>query len=60
MRMTDQMAETLKIYGVNATAFAVVSLTDISLVLQILLLATTLCWTIFKAVAEWRKLKNKD
>jgi len=54
------MPETLKIYGVNATAFMVVSLADISLVLQILLLATTLCWTIFKVVAEWRKLKNKD
>jgi hypothetical protein len=53
------MPETLKIYGVNATAFAVVSLADISLVLQILLLATTLCWTIFKIIAEWRKLKNK-
>jgi len=56
----EQMPETLKIYGVNATAFMVVSLADISLVLQILLLATTLCWTIFKVVAEWRKLKNKD
>lgn len=59
--MTDPMAETLKIYGINASVFLAVTLADISLVLQILLLGATLCWTIFKGIAAWRDLKrDKD
>jgi hypothetical protein len=55
------MIDAAKIYGINASVFLAVSLADISLVLQILLLAATLCWTIFKGIAAWRALKkNKN
>ena len=57
--MPDGGLDVVKVWGVNCAVFATVSLADISLVLQILLLVATLCWTIFKAVASWRDLKEK-
>ncbi len=42
--------EWLKVFGVNGTVFATVSLSDIELVLKIVLLIVTICWTAIKIV----------
>ena len=47
-RMND--LEWLKIFGINGTVFATVSLSDIELVLKIVLLLLTCIWTAVKIV----------
>ena len=42
--------EWLKVFGVNGTVFATVSLSDIELVLKIVLLLLTCVWTAVKIV----------
>jgi hypothetical protein len=42
--------EWVKVFGVNGTVFATVSLSDIELVLKIVLLIVTICWTTVKIV----------
>jgi len=42
--------EWVKVFGVNGTVFATVSLSDIELVLKIVLLIVTICWTAIKIV----------
>jgi hypothetical protein len=42
--------EWLKVFGVNSTVFATVSLSDIELVLKIVLLLLTCIWTAVKIV----------
>ena len=42
--------EWLKIFGINGTVFATVSLSDIELVLKIVLLLLTCIWTAVKIV----------
>ncbi len=42
--------EWLKVFGVNSTVFATVSLSDIELVLKIVLLLLTCVWTAVKIV----------
>jgi hypothetical protein len=52
------MEEYFKIFGVNGTVLGVVTLTDVELILKITLLATTIFWTVGKALNEWRSLKK--
>jgi|TARA_R110002020_G_scaffold191207_1_gene391002 hypothetical protein len=42
--------EWLKIFGVNGSVFATVSLTDVELILKIVLLSLTCVWTAVKIV----------
>lgn len=49
----------LKIFGVNGTVMGVVTLTDLELILKIVLLVSTIAWTLGKAANEWQKLRNR-
>ena len=60
MDYTAEILDVFKVLGVNCGTFAVVSLSDIELVLKCLLLAVTIAWTMFKAMGAWRALNDKE
>ena len=44
----DELTEYLKLFGVNGSVMAAVSLTDIELMLKVTLLSLTCLWTVIK------------
>jgi hypothetical protein len=59
MNPYDELLDGLTFLGVNVSAFAIVSLSELELILKCLLLACTIVWSAFKAVAAWRALKDR-
>lgn len=46
----EDVTDWFKMFGVNGATFGVVSLTDLELILKIVLLFVTICWTCVKIV----------
>jgi len=55
----NEILEATKVVGVNIGTFAVVTLSDLEILLKCVLLAATITYTIFKAIAAWRALNDK-
>ncbi len=56
----NEIIETLKVVGVNAATFGVVTLSDLELILKCILLLITITYTFFKATAAWRAINDKE
>ena len=56
----EDILETCKLFGINAGTFAVVSLSDLELILKCVLLIATIVWTTLKVAALWKQLKETE
>ncbi len=59
MDTAAEIFEAMKVLGLNIGTFAVVTLSDLELILKCVLLGVTISYTIFKAIAAWRALNDK-
>ncbi len=59
MNTATEIFEAAKVLGLNVGTFAVVTPSDLALLLKCILLAVTISYTIFKAIAAWRALNDK-
>lgn len=56
----EDILETCKLFGINASTLAVVSLSDLELILKCVLLIATIVWTALKVAALWKQLKETE
>ena len=60
MNIYEELFDVSKVLGVNVGTFAIVSLSNLELILKCLLLVCTIVWSVFKAVAAWRALNDRE
>jgi len=58
--MNNNYIEFLKLFGINGTVLGVTTLTSLELVLKIILLFATICWTVIKIVEAINSTKRKE
>ncbi len=58
--MMDQFIDVVKVLCLNVGTFAVVTLSDLKLMLKCTLLLATIIYTTLKALSTWRALNDKN